>query len=651
MEAVSLVKIYYDSKMDNGKYLVAIALEVKRKLPLISFSYKEYTREEKDIILAYCANESDLIDFYNSRDKWIDSSYDDDEYLDNLTYVVNRYNDTVDDDSIKYNYFIYRLSTHAFEKVRRLMDIELYEARIKSGDISLIYEDKELLTLSQIEKKILSVRADSATIFAAAYCEKCQKYMVFTMKNTSLGICSCGNHQEIKSFAYMGKSPYDAQIEANRRNNNNVQEKENSIKRNAVYFYLGKTYPAFEEDRIKLHNRIYNEYDGKAIFTKENDVVIFKNEYIEYVSSFNQKLIDEAVGELSTIQSLKRKSDLFDEDVALFWYYHTFDVSSKDLPNFNYIFSEGEVFENPDAFISSFLKAKFEKKLHYLSMLNDPYIKYFFNKDEELFSIRERNVYNAFSKIIYSKTKNYCYINPNSKVIHDFGKSFISDLIIDDENNLLRYEFLNDIYSNDSASHFGLPLSTDYFGMLEDKYDYNCYIYALYASETLQDNYYYFRELRLPLGDGAKEVVREIVKNKYLNIYNNDYYNKNFNDLITLFQNGILSAFLTTKLKAVVDEVLRGIRLPNLENLLDIYIRTFDKKEANRIPIVYNHKINTIVEHTMEALRNHRLSDFIRDKDIEKITNLLYDNKEAVYKNAHEKFTAMDAEIKKLISQ
>ena len=227
--------------------------------------------------------------------------------------------------------------------------------------------------------------------------------------------------------------------------------------------------------------------------------------------------------------------------------------------------------------------------------------------------------------------------------IHNFGKRFLDDLIKDDNLNHLRYEFLN-LISYESKD-FKIPGDFYYSAVMDDCYDYNCYVYSLFRN----NGYYYFRDLKLPIDNKCIHVINKIIQDKYFGFKSVD---DSFEDLVFLYKNKILNADLTAQINVSVEEGLRGLNLDNYDNILELYIRSKSDMFRGDIEFFYNGELATLTNHVKKAFDDGHLIDIAKNKQMDVITNLLFkDDKKTIVDNAEKTFKAMNEKIDQLIKE
>ena len=651
MAEVMYTIIYYHPHRDDDRYIVSLANASKIDIPELSVDKYSYTEEEKAYIRKFVESDPELEMYLDTFDIWVNITYDElSTGLSGkkLSYVINRIN-SQDSSSlaISYSYFIFDHSKKSWKKIRNEYDKKSVELEIAHEELKIISQSVDKLSKEQIEKIIDDFRVKSAKSYAVMLCEKCEKYVSFIVKNKSMGECSICHHlQEIINPIYTGISVYDANKKAIEANAGKVNEKQEEITETVVFHYLGKPYLPFSDQEKQLHDRIYLQRDGKAIFKNVDGKIIFKDNYVKFVEAYNKNFINNAKFELEQLQIDLRK-DYFDEDVALYWYFNTYPLGTSYLKDRYSIFVKGEVFHSVDKFINAFLLASSDKQKFYMTLLNDVYLKYFFidENHEPLFPYNGDDKYVVLSKLIYLKTKNYVYFDIYHDKIYQFGKNFIEDLRRDDDLNKIRYEFLNMIMSE--ANSFHLPEGIYYSAVMEDSYDYNCYIY----SYIKHNGYYYFRNLRLPIDRDSIHVINRMIEDKYFNTYGNRRIDDDFNDLLFLYKNKILNADLTMQIYASLEEAFRGLHIETLDNLTEIYIRSVSNIPHTQVRFLYKGKGDTLLGHLENAFKNNELVSFIKEREIETITNLIYkDEKNKIFANAEKTFTSMNNRIKELLT-
>ena len=643
--------IYYNFKTNNDKYIVSFSAGKKMVIKPLDDEKTFYTEEEKEIIKEYTRNNPKFASYLDTMEIWIECTRDDSSTMSGikLAAVVEEMNKDNDANQDKDNvtYFIFDYFKKVWKKVRSDVDKEIIETDIASKDLKIIEQSDDELSRDDIIKIIEDSRVASANIYVAMYCPKCQKYTTFVVKSSvsSVGRCSlCHQESEIINPIYQGLNLYDANVAANRENEGKKEKDNENINQGVVFHYLGKPYSSFIDKQKDLHDQIYLHKDGKAIFENKEGKIVFKDIYKKYVSSFNPSLIEEAEYQLDSL-FYDIGEDYIDEDVALYWYYNSFPLGSKFLKDKHSIFIKGEEFHNVDEFINKFVSSNEEKQKFYSSLLNAVYIKYFFLDEDgnPIFISNTIDKYITLSKIIFQKSKNYIFIDMMNHRIHNFGKRFLDDLIKDDNLNHLRYEFLN-LISYESKD-FKIPGDFYYSAVMDDCYDYNCYVYSLFRN----NGYYYFRDLKLPIDNKCIHVINKIIQDKYFGFKSVD---DSFEDLVFLYKNKILNADLTAQINVSVEEGLRGLNLDNYDNILELYIRSKSDMFRGDIEFFYNGELATLTNHVKKAFDDGHLIDIAKDKQMDVITNLLFkDDKKTIVDNAEKTFKAMNEKIDQLIKE
>lgn len=637
--------IYYNQKANTAIYIVAFAVgEIVHIVP-INEVHTECSDSEKELIREFVKKDNEPESYYEYIDTWINATNRTTGMAKTfLNTVIDKINESSSSESLTYNYYSFNKRNGEYKRIRNASEIDEVKEKITFNVLKVIAQSEDVLTFDQVSQEIDSYLVNNAPKYVVVKCPKCQKYTVFKLTTETTGKCSsCGHIQEIVNPLYKGIDVAKASTKANEANNNESSEREDTVQDNVVFYYYGQPFLPYINSRRELHERIYNQRSSKSIFEKRENGIVFKKDYIAYVEAYDSNFISNAQYELETLQFSKSDDEYFDEDVALYWYYHHYDI----IPHVdNRIFVKSESFIDLKDFMKKFVTSNEAKQKFYYSLLNDTYLEFFFNADEEKISKYSKEL--DFSRLIYQSTGDYVYIDLlNKNIIHNFGKYFFSDLIRDDKDNALRFEFLSLI--KDDFSSFGVDISTSltYFSKLEDHYDYNCFIYALVNN----DGYYSYKDLRIPTDERCISLIDEIIQNKYLNIYHNDYNDKLFSQLYTLWKEQLLSFTLTVQIETSLNSTFNGLK-DDLSNLLEVYLRRKQGVSPNEVEFVYHDRIDNLLGHAKRAFEENSLVDFTKDREIETITNILFkDKKNTIFNNAVTAFTAMNKEIDKIIKE
>ena len=633
--------IYYNQKKRTSDYVVAFLVGEVVHIEQINEFHQECSEVEKAIIRDFVSKHLDLFPKADMIEVWIEATNRNQNMslytLKNAIDIIN--NSSTGEESVSYDYFIYNFKNNEYKKVRNENKIAEIKEEISYHVLTDIAHFDRKISFYVVRQEIGNYLANNAPRYATMECKFCNKYTVFKYNTGSTGICSsCGNVSQIVDPTYDGVDIYLATTNANTNNANKMNSQVEVTNSKAIFYYNGQPFLSFPDTRKELHERIYNRRDGRAIFEIVDKKVVFKKEYIKYVESYNSNFSN-IIYDLENVQY--DENVYFNEDVALYWYYHHFNVVDKVD---NAIFINGESFKTVKDFIKRFVSSSEEKQRFYFSLINDVYLEYFFNKDEEIIS--SYNKAKDLSKLIYKTTGDYVYIDTSSGAIHNFKQGFFYDLILDDKDNALRFEFLTEI--DGDFESFGLESLTDrYFSKLEDHYDYNCFIYSVMRN----DGYYYFKDLRIPVDERCINYIDDIIERKYLNTYHNHQADKLFSQLYTLWNKELLDFTLVAQIDTSLKAAFKGLK-DDLSNLLEIYLRRKQNVSPNEVEFVYNGIVDTLLGHAQNAFKRGQLVDFTKDREIENITNLLFkDNKKTIFDNAVKSFTDMNKEIDKIIKE
>ena len=643
MEELFKTVIYHNTKKSNSNYIIVFAVGEIVNIPMVNESHPCLTDSEKETLrhIMETTTNPDLTKLLDTMDGWINANNRiQNMALKKLNEVIRIINESsTGEESISYEYYTYkyrdRLEDCEYKRERNSTNISYIKEDIKYGVIVDVFHSMEKLSFNDIYWEISNYLVNQAPVYIVKKCSKCNEFAVFRLTSSVKASCTvCGSSEDIDN----GYPRIDKLFYANQKakEENDKIFKKSTSNEQVIFNYNGRPYFSHTDDRRKLHEYIYNKRNGKAIFEIKDNKVVFKEDYIEYAKSYDNNFSN-IVFELDNIQN---NGDYFDEDIALFWYYHHFNIISKVD---DCIFVKGETFKTVGDFLKRFVVADKEKQKFYFSLLNDVYLEYFFNKDKEVISpyYKEKD----FSKLIYSITKEYVFFDTINKDIHNFGKNFLGDLINDDKLNDLRFRFISEI-SNELES-FGFESLSDYYSSsMDDHYDYNCFFYFMMKN----DGYYRFRNLTIPVDNKCIKYIDNIIERKYLNIYHNSQTDKLFSNLYYLYAEDRLNFTAVAQIDTSLKAALNGLK-PDFSNLLEIYLRRKQNTSPNSVEFVYHDEIGTLLDHAKNAFKNGVLVDFTKDREIETITNILFkDNKKTIFDNAIKAFTDMNKEIKKIIN-
>ncbi len=659
MSSQALTAIYYNKKRNNNLYVVIFQDVKNTGLEKLSESKQSYNEEEKALLRKFAESNDEYEDYLDTIDSWLNLTYQ--GYKKSMTYarildkVVSEYNESGKTAQVLDRIiYIYDFSRDYWKKERNQIDKEIIDKEIDYKELVLIAESEKKLEKEEVLELIKESRLKDVTEYAVMMCPVCQKYRIHIVRNLTIGECSsCHELTPIGETIYQGNDIYLAGLKATNQNSGSESVEHNKPSDIYSFEYKGKPYKSFKSEQETLHDLIYKERDGDAIFYMKDGKVYFKLDYIRYASALESpfpKIINEAVRKLEEYQ-YDLSEEYFSTDVALYWYYRAYKPGSKYLKDTYPLFirKKNIFFKSVKEYIDAFASSSEEECRFLYTLLNPIYLEYFFvdADNNPLFlnnSTQDKCL--TLEKLIYESRKEFIYIDENDRHIYKFGKYFLDDLIIDDENNIHRYNFLSFISLYGNPSDFGLPPMGLYEAKLPGCYDYNCYIYSLYRD----DGYYYFKDLVLPLSERARTVITSLIEKRYINPQNRKIVN-DFNDLVTLYQKKILNVDLTIQLEAIVRTMLEGID-KDLSNFDEIYFRAESTKKPTTVSIRYQDEIGTLYEHTCRAFEKDELCEFIKDKTINNIITSLYrDKKNKIYENAEKSFNDMTNRIKSLLER
>ena len=641
--------IYRDTDSQNTLFIIKefIYETFGIKCPLLTSEHRSFSEEEKTLVREIL-NELVSSGAYEITDEEIES------YL-RLCYANNRAVDRLNNwlrdyekdhfktkETIRYyccRYYSNKVTINPMAP----KDIKNIEFNIAHNRYKQIHQEEgRRLNQKDVKQIIDNYKEGHDDLYVIANCEKCGRETIFVLKdNSRTGYCeSCNNNQffedntlfESKDYGLAIKKLYDI---------NSKKTIHVATDKEIIFRYRGEPYSVARNQ--SLFALVYRNSDAKAFFRKEGDRVYFNDDFIAYIKAINPRKGQQIISDLDSLQSDTNYP--LDENAALYWLYHTFEfamASCKESAR-SMIFTDLGTINTVDEFLNRFLIGSFGEQAYLLSLLNKPYIRYFFEAEEDF--ARESDETFAFSKLVYKLKKMYVYIassyNGVSKVVIYEPTKFFNDLLKNDNHNEDRSVIIENLIKEETSYFLEKEFEyfIDYKKKTNDGYDLNCYFNMLYQG----DGYYRYLDLVIPLNqEAATTYLKDVIANAYL-------YNKyqELDTIVSIFKKDFLDGDNTQDIKRVFNRYLSDYTKDNiLQTYLNINKETGSGLES--VLISFHGSIKTIYELALIAIKNNILHEFSANKEIKTICEALIANYADVERRARESFKKLEDDINKI---
>ena len=641
--------IYVDTKSNNNIYNIKY-INIKTlgaEISLLDESHSSFNEKEKtqirEILLKlskeYRFNEEDIPYYLNL------TFGQSPQMVLEINEIIKQHNAANIKTSETYDYFkcSYRPTrkTYLFEP---LYESSRIEKAITNNSLIQIHAS-DVLTFSKeaVIGVINEYRLKKADFYIVYLCPVCQTYTIYACPNHGrIGYCEkCHNRIDFNNLqdTLMETSQYNAAVKWIK--DHPIKEAQLE-KETHIFRYRGTPYGL--KDYADLFAIVLRNQDVDAVFIEENGLISFKEDFFSYLEAINASLARHIDNGLSNVQATNTEGMIFDKTVALYWFYHhyTYAIEAIDKSTFrNAISTNVGVFNNRLDFINRFLKEEKETQKYMLSLLNPTYIEYFFSAEDETY-FDEDDIYYCFSKLIFKLTNKYVYIDPINYAVTILEKSFLKDVLKNDSLTYSRYLIVDKLLKNDFPFFLGenYNFSLRYNKKRLDGYDLLCYFAWLYR----QGDYCYL-DLKIPCdSQKCKDYLRNIVSDAYLN---NDYHALDL--LNEIYKNEYLASSSLESITSVLDLFLKNYR--SHDDILDIYLNIQKSYGLgiNDVDIIYQGQKSRIGKIAVINSKNNRLDQFVKDKAINHILDVLIDNKVELDLMINKQFNELDQSIEKML--
>ena len=573
--------------------------------------------------------------------------------LGKLKELIKEYNR--DKNKVEHTLFRFDVDTSSPEEIRGEEAKKQLVALIDNHDEKLQFlgEKENFGGPRDVISFVRECLSEAEGVYIVAFCQKCQKHTVFTMKK-DVALCHCCRErcdkEKLIDSSYNGKSYYQATKKASEQNSAIKKEKEAV---NESFYFLGKSYPL--DKHGELFDALYkNLSSGKdAVFSARDQYgnLTLKDSFSSYLEGVRKRGFEGLYNEINEVINTGNSNGYDEVDAMYALFVGKGLLSRKTVDDYKgkiRAFRDGKLIDiNSLKEYLSFLKnALIEKDgesiRFYLSLIKEPYIGPFFEN-----RVSDFNRFYDIAKVFYEERKEFLYFNETSDgFTYLYERDYRSFLERGLDESFTRdvFDYYSSVVMNNKDSF--QDIKTLDASRVSDPYLF----LAVLLAEVRGDGLFRYRDFEIK-EINAKEEMARLFEKRYQAINKKAEEDKELSSFID-FVKAAKNEMSTSSIYPEWVEDYLDYDLDADETGLLSYLKSTELG-LDEAKVIINREYKTFREHFEDASSKGKAIDFVEKAlPILKIAfeakNYNYD---AIYKKVSSDFDALEEHVKDIVDE